>query len=140
MSSKGRASAPTVRRPVNRKRAYIICTILAAIFIIAMAVVLMSMSDNRVYNDYMNQAQTLYYNKDYDGALSALRKAAAVEKTDECLLLMASCYEEEGNYAKALEVLRSMDTRSGVVSARIEAIWSSAPESVTRSSPRTMRA
>ncbi len=124
MSSKGRASAPTVRRPVNRKRAYIICTILAAIFIIAMAVVLMSMSDNRVYNDYMNQAQTLYYNKDYDGALSALRKAAAVEKTDECLLLMASCYEEEGNYAKALEVLRSMDTRSGVVSDRIEAIES----------------
>ena len=124
MSSKGRASAPTVRRPVNRKRAYIICTILAAIFIIAMAVVLMSMSDNRVYNDYMNQAQTLYYNKDYDGALSALRKAAAVEKTDECLLLMASCYEEEGNYAKALEVLRSMDTRSGVVSGRIEAIES----------------
>ena len=124
MSSKGRASAPTVRRPVNRKRAYIICTILAAIFIIAMAVVLMSMSDNRVYNDYMNQAQTLYYNKDYDGALSALRKAAAVEKTDECLLLMASCYEEEGNYAKALEVLRSMDTRSGVVSDRIDAIES----------------
>ena len=124
MSSKARASAPTVRRPVNRKRAYIICTILAAIFIIAMAVVLMSMSDNRVYNDYMNQAQTLYYNKDYDGALSALRKAAAVEKTDECLLLMASCYEEEGNYAKALEVLRSMDTRSGVVSGRIEAIES----------------
>ena len=124
MSSKARASAPTVRRPVNRKRAYIICTILAAIFIIAMAVVLMSMSDNRVYNDYMNQAQTLYYNKDYDGALSALRKAAAVEKTDECLLLMARCYEEEGNYAKALEVLRSMDTRSGVVSGRIEAIES----------------
>lgn len=124
MSSKARASAPTVRRPVNRKRAYIICTILAAIFIIAMAVVLMSMSDNRVYNDYMNQAQTLYYQKDYDGALSALRKAAAVEKTDECLLLMASCYEEEGNYAKALEVLRSMDTRSGVVSGRIEAIES----------------
>lgn len=124
MSSKARASAPTVRRPVNRKRAYIICTILAAIFIIAMAVVLMSMSDNRVYNDYMNQAQTLYYKKDYDGALSALRKAAAVEKTDECLLLMASCYEEEGNYAKALEVLRSMDTRSGVVSGRIEAIES----------------
>ncbi len=124
MSSKARASAQTVRRPVNRKRAYIICTILAAIFIIAMAVVLMSMSDNRVYNDYMNQAQTLYYQKDYDGALSALRKAAAVEKTDECLLLMASCYEEEGNYAKALEVLRSMDTRSGVVSGRIEAIES----------------
>ena len=128
MSSKGRSSAPTAnrstRRPVNRKRAYIICTILAAVFLIAMTVVLMSMSDNRAYNDYMNQAQMLYYQKDYDGALSALRKAAAIEKTDECLMLMASCYEEEGNYAKALEVLRTMDTRSGAVSGRIEAIES----------------
>ncbi len=126
MNSKGRVSAPTEnkngRRPVNRKRAYIICTVLAAIFLIAMTIVLTSMSDNRVYNDYMNQAQMMYYRKDYDGALSALRKAAAVEKTDECLLLMASCYEEEGNYAKALEVLRSMDIRSSTVSGRIEEI------------------
>ncbi|MDO4989551.1 MAG: leucine-rich repeat domain-containing protein [Eubacteriales bacterium] len=124
MSSKGRSAAPPVRRPVNRKRAYIICIILAAIFVIAMTVVLTSMSDNRIYNDYMNQAQMLYYRKDYDGALSALRKAAAVEKTDECLMLMASCYEEQGNYAKALEVLRSMNVRSSTVSGRIEAIES----------------
>ncbi|MCR5576613.1 MAG: leucine-rich repeat domain-containing protein [Oscillospiraceae bacterium] len=126
MSSNGRTPAPTknksARRRVDRKRAYIICTILAAIFVIAMAVVLMSMSDNRVYNDYMNQAQTLYYQKDYDGALSALRKAAAVEKTDECLLLMATCYEQQGNYAKALEVLRSMDIRDSTVAGRIETI------------------
>ena len=128
MRSNGRTPAPeknrAVRKRVDRKRAYIICTILAAIFIIAMAVVLMSMSDNRVYNDYMNQAQALYYQKDYDGALSALRKAAAVEKTDECLLLMATCYEQQGNYAKALEVLRSMDIRNSAVSGRIETIES----------------
>ena len=80
----------------RRRRAYVICTILASVFIIAMAVVLMSISDNRVYNDYMNQAQLLYYNKDYDGALSMLRKAASKEKTDECLLLMAQCYENQG--------------------------------------------
>ena len=40
---------------------------------------------------------------DYDGALSILRKAASVEKTDECLLLMAECYENQGNYTKALQ-------------------------------------
>ena len=126
MSSKGAVATPTrvqsARRPINRKRAYLICTILAAIFVIAMAVVLMSMSDNRAYNDYMNQAQQLYYEKDYDGALSALRKAAAIERTDECLMLMATCYEEQGNYAKTLEVLRSMDVRDSRVAARIEAI------------------
>jgi len=95
-----------VKKRINKKHAYFICTLLAAVFILAMAVVLMSVSDNRAYNDYMNQAQQLYYNKDYDGALSVLRKAASIEKTDECQLLMASCYENQGNYTRALEVLR----------------------------------
>ena len=34
------------------------------------------------------------------------------------------CYEQQGNYTKALEVLRSMDVRSGTVSGRIESIES----------------
>ena len=93
------SSAPS-RGQSRRRRAYVICTILASVFIIAMAVVLMSISDNRVYNDYMNQAQLLYYNKDYDGALSMLRKAASKEKTDECLLLMAQ--SGQYNYARCL--------------------------------------
>ena len=135
MKQQAKASAAVRRRP-NRRRAYAICTILAAVFIIAMAVVLMSISDNRAYNDYMNQAQELYYNRDYDGALSILRKAASVEKTDECLLLMAQCYENQGNYTKALEVLRTMDTKKNVVASRIESIEStrksiSAAEMVT---------
>ena len=109
------------RKP-NRKRAILVCTILAAIFIIAMAVVLMGVSDRKVYNDYMNQAQLLYYNRDYDGALAALRKASNVEQTDECLMLMADCYETQGNYVKALEVLRTMDTNNPTVSARIAAL------------------
>ena len=108
-----------VRRRPNRKRAVLVCTILAAVFVIAMAVVLMSVSDNRSYNDYMNQAQQLFYNKDYDGALAALRKAAAVERTDECLMLMADCYQTQGNYTKTLEMLRMMDTNKPSVASRI---------------------
>ena len=108
-----------VRKRPNKRRAVLICTILAAVFVIAMAVVLMSVSDNRSYNDYMNQAQLLFYNKDYDGALAALRKAAAVEKTDECLMLMADCYQTQGNYAKTLEMLRMMDTNKPSVASRI---------------------
>lgn len=125
MSSKTKPAAVKTsrrRKPINKKRAYLICTLLAAVFIFAMAVVLMSVADNRVYNDYMNQAQQLYYKRDYDGALSVLRKAAAIERTDECLLLMARCYEDQGNYTRALEVLRSMDTRSSTVASRIESI------------------
>ena len=118
----GDERSATVRRKSNKRRAVIVCTILAAVFIIATAVVLMGISDQRVYNDYMDQAQLLYYNRDYDGALAMLRKASAVEKTDECLLLMADCYETQGNYAKALEVLRMMDTNKEYVSSRIDSI------------------
>ena len=125
MNSNSRPAAPAAPRKLNKKRAIIVCTILAAIFIIAMAVVLMGLSDRRTYNDYMNQAQLLYYNKDYDGALAALRKAASVEPTDECRMLMADCYELQGNYVKALEVLRSMDTNNATVAARIASIEAS---------------
>jgi len=113
------ARAAAVRRRPNRKRAVLICTVLAAVFVIAMAVVFMSVSDNRSYNDYMNRAQQLFYNKDYDGALAMLRKASSVEKTEECLLLMADCYQTQGNYTKTLEVLRMMDMNKPSVAARI---------------------
>ena len=108
-----------LKRKVNKKHAVLVISILAAVFMMAMAVVLMSVSDNRSYNDYMNQAQLLFYNKDYDGALAQLRKAAAVEKTEECLLLMADCYQSQGNYTKTLEMLRMMDTNKPSVASRI---------------------
>ena len=110
-----------VRRRPNRRRAVVICTVLAAVFVFAMAVVFMGVSDNRSYNDYMNQAQELYYNKDYDGALAALRKASSIEKTEECLLLMADCYQTQGNYTKTLEVLRMMDMNKPTAAGRISA-------------------
>lgn len=111
--------AAAVRRRPNRKRAVLICTVLAAVFVFAMAVVFMGVSDNRSYNDYMNQAQQLFYNKDYDGALAMLRKASSIEKTEECLLLMADCYQLQGNYTKTLEVLRMMDMNKPSVASRI---------------------
>ena len=116
------AARTAVRRKPNRKRAVLVIMILAAVFVLAMAVVLMSVSDNRSYNDYMNQAQELYYNKDYDGALAALRKAASIEKTEECLKLMADCYQNHGNDAKTLEVLRMMDINKPSVASRIDEV------------------
>ena len=120
----GPSGQTAVRRRPNRRRAVLVCTVLAAVFAFAMAVVLMGVSDNRSYNDYMNQAQELYYNKDYDGALAVLRKASSIEKTEECLLLMADCYQLQGNYTKTLEVLRMMDMNKPTVSARISEVES----------------
>ncbi len=110
------------RNRKRRKRAVVICLVLATVFVLTMAMALMRLSDNRIYNDYMNQAQELFYSKEYDGALAALRKAAAVEKTDECLMLMADCYQTLGNYTKTLEVLRQMDTGKLKVAARIDEV------------------
>lgn len=112
-------AAPPPRRRTNKKRAILICTLLAAVFVVAMAVVLMGISDNRSYNDYMNQAQQMFFNKDYDGALAMLRKAASVQQTEECLQLMADCYQAQGNYTKTLEVLRMMNYNKPAVAARI---------------------
>ena len=107
----------------NEKRTiYIVCAALAAVFIIAVAVVLRGVSDKRVYNNYMQQAQQSYSSNDFDSALSALRKAAAIDETDDCLMLMADCYETQGNYTKALEVLRRMNLQNPTVVARISAI------------------
>ena len=112
-----------------------ICAILAAVFVFTMAAALMSVSDNRSYNDYMNRAQQLFYNKDYDGALASLRKASSIEQTEECLMLMADCYQSQGNYAKALEMLRRMDINKPTVASRIDQV-----EALRRSSPRASRA
>lgn len=103
----------------NEKRTiYIVCAALAAVFIIAVAVVLRGVSDKRVYNNYMQQAQQSYSSNDFDSALSALRKAASIDETDDCLMLMADCYETQGNYTKALEVLRRMDLQNPTVASR----------------------
>ena len=99
-----------------------ICAILAAVFVFTMAAALMSVSDNRSYNDYMNRAQQLFYNKDYDGTLASLRKASSIEQTEECLMLMADCYQSQGNYAKALEMLRRMDINKPTVASRIDQV------------------
>lgn len=108
-------------RMAKRKRTiYFIFTVLAAVFIILLAVVLRSVSDNKAFNNYMEQARASYYSNDFDNALTVLRKAAAIETTSECLTMTAQCYESLGNYDKALETLRKLDTSDPQVSSWID--------------------
>ena len=123
-----RAKSPA--RPVGRKsgkisrksKIYIVCLVLAAIVLVSAATVLKAVSEHQAYNEYMKQAQEYYHRSDYDNALVALRKAYALEHSPECGMLMAACYEAQGNYVRALEVLRSMDTKNPTVAARISTI------------------
>ena len=74
------------------------------------------------YRSYMAKAAAAYQEEDYDSALSSLRKAEKIRAEDECLMLMADCYEAQGNWDKALETLRRMDLNDKAVSARIAAL------------------
>lgn len=116
---------PTERQrisPRKKRVLYIGTTALAAVLIIIVAIVLKNATTDRSYETYFNQARQSYYSGDYDSALSDLRKAAAVEKTEECLMLMIDCYCAEGNTEKALELLRQMDLSDPVVASRIAAL------------------
>ena len=111
-------------RSRRRRTLYLLATAAVAILIITVAVVLRGVSDMKGYNRYMLQAQQSYGRGENDLALAALRKAAAIDKSEDCLLLMVSCYENQGNYIKALEILRGMDTKKPEISSRISAIES----------------
>ncbi len=120
------------KRAAKRRLLYIVLTAMVAVFIIMLAVVLRSISDNRSFNNYMEQARTSYYSGDFDTALTSLRKASAIDETTECLSMMAQCYESLGNYDKALETLRRMDTSDAQVAAWIDELENR--RSVVRSS------
>lgn len=94
----------------RKKVLFIILTAVFAVVIILMAVILRNISDTKAYNEYMNQARTCYSSSDFDSALTYLRKASVIDPTSECLAMMTQCYESQGNYDKALETLRRLDT------------------------------
>ena len=110
------------QRRRRRRVLYMLATAAVALLIIAVAVVLRSVSDMKSYNDYLDQARRSYDTCDYDSALAALRKAASIERSEDCLLLMGDCSENQGTYTKALEILRSMNTADPEISTRISAI------------------
>ena len=110
----------TAKKTGGKKRViYILCALLAAAAVAAAAMVIRAVVDQREYNRYMAIAQESFQSGDYDSALSALRKAASIEKTDECMLLMSEYYEAQGNLDRALEILREMDVRDSGIATRI---------------------
>ena len=105
------------------------------LLLIIIASVIRGTTDAREYTSYYSLAEEYYSAKDYGTALTYFRKASKVDNNDDVKSRMADCYYADGNYTKALEVLRTMDTRDPDVSARIqsieaERIASEAPESV----------
>ena len=126
LSATARQRAVERKKKKNQKRTlYIVFTALAAALIIVAAFILKGAAEQRSYNTYYGNALQAYYNGDYDSALASLRRASAITETEECSMLMVDCYDRQGNYQKALELLEKMymqDKTNSVVSARIAEI------------------
>lgn len=106
----------------EKKSSKTVYLFIIAILILAIAVfafMFKNIADGRSYERYMRSAEESMSASDFDSALSALRKAAAIDQTDECLLKMVQCYETLGNFEKALETLRMLDTNDPAIAARI---------------------
>lgn len=121
-----RKRAEEIKKKRAQKRTlYIVFTALAAATIIVVAFILKGASEQRSYNTYYSNALQDYYNGEYDSALASLRRASSISQTEECYMLMVDCYENQGNYNKALSLLEEMykqDKSNTVVSARISEI------------------
>ena len=115
-----RELSPSVRR--RRLRILFSLLAVAAAGILLLAFLIRSIEDSRAYDRYIQEAQVSTLSGDYDNALAQLRKAASIDFSDECLLMMAQCYEAQGNYDKAIEALRTMKSSDAAITSKIASI------------------
>ena len=101
---------------------YVLLIAAIAVAVISLAFLIRSISENREYSRYMSAAQSSTLSGEYDNALASLRKAASIDMSDECLLMMAQCYEALGNYDRAIEALRYMKTSDAAINAKVASI------------------
>lgn len=106
----------------RKKKLIIICVAvvaaLAALLVLILA--LKSGGQAKEYRNAYEKAQAYYYDGEYDKALEKLREAMAIDKTDECLLLMSQCYEAKYDYVNAIAILESSNSDSESIKKRIE--------------------
>ena len=114
------AHIPKFHMP-DKKHVMLFCAALAAVLLIVLSAVSIN-SDKSDYKYYMKQAAGHYGSGDYDSALSFLRKASALEQRDECLILMADCYEAQGNIGKAIEALQKLKSNERSILRRIASL------------------
>lgn len=110
------------RKTKSKKRVIIICAAVVAVLALMLVgtLLLKNSAQNREYEQAYKQAQLYFYDGKYDEALEQLRSAMAIDKTDDCLLLMSQCYEAKSDYVNAIAILESSNSGSDVIKKRIE--------------------
>lgn len=106
----------------RKKKLIIICAAVVAVLALLLVLILALKrgGETQEYRTAYEKAQTYYYDGEYDKALEKLREAMAINKTDECLLLMSQCYEAKYDYVNAIAILESSNSDSESIKKRIE--------------------
>ena len=111
-------------KPSSKDQWYLILVAVLLVLLAVVAIVLLHDNSASRSRDYSQKARECYDAGDYETALLYLRRG--MEKGEntsaEDLMLMADCYEALGNYPKALETLRRMNTADPAVAGRIQSI------------------
>ena len=107
----------------KKRRSRIVVAFRAVVVLVVVIAVFVGIAaEKRRYQSYCDLAYQSFEAGDYDNALSNLRRASAINETEECLRLSAECYEAQGNLEKALEYLRRLDLNDPWVQQRIASI------------------
>ena len=106
----------------NKDQIYLILIAVLLVLLAAVAVLLLKNGSATRTKEYYQKARECYDTGDYETALLYLRRRMEKENDTESLMLMADCYEALGNYPKALETLRKMNTADPAVAGRIQSI------------------
>lgn len=110
------------REHKRKKKLIIICAAIVAALAAMLALILLLKTGGaeKDYDKAFSRAQEYYYSGDYDNALSKLREAMEIKKTDECLLLMSRCYEAKYDYVNAIAILESSTSGDEKIKTEIE--------------------
>ncbi len=113
-----RRKPPPARRRLSKRMRFLLAAVAAALLLGAAALIL-TPAETGLYEANMSRALEAWEQADWERALQHLRLASALDESDDCLLLMASCYEQLGNLDKALELLRRADPNDSETAQRI---------------------
>ena len=111
-----------LKKPKKKDRWFLALIAVMLVLLAAVAVFLLRDSGTAKTKEYSQKARECYDAGDYETALLYLRRGMEKQTDAESLMLMADCYEALGNYPKALETLRKMNTADPAVAGRIQSI------------------
>ena len=106
----------------RKRRIYLAITAVLLLLLAIVAISILHSAADRSNREYTQKARESMSAGDYESALLYLRRVKNAEDSPEVLMLMADCYEAMGNYPRALETLRKMNTSDPAISNRIQSI------------------